>query len=211
MAYIFEKFIEGPLQVNTFLLADPDHEDKPAAIIDPAGEARGLIDFVKESNLQPVYIINTHGHVDHISYNKKFKELYGAEILIHEADAPMLGNEQDPYLFQLVGASLSPPADRAFKDGERIEIGSITLEIIHTPGHTPGSVCLRHDDFMITGDTLFAGGIGRHDLPGGSYDDLIRSIKERLLTLPEELEIFPGHMESSTIGDEIENNPFLQI
>lgn len=170
-----------------------------------------MISLIEEAGLQPKYIINTHGHIDHIAFNKKFKDLYGADILIHENDAPWLGEQQDSELFAYVGASESPPADRLLRDGEEITVGNIRLEVIHTPGHTPGGISLRHDDFTLTGDTLFAEGVGRTDLPGGSYEQMIESIRTKLLTLPEETVIYPGHGEKSTIGDEIENNPFLQL
>ncbi|MBN2134555.1 MAG: MBL fold metallo-hydrolase [Acidobacteria bacterium] len=211
---VFKIYVEGPLQVNTFLVADENHPDKPAAIIDPAGKAKEMVKFIEENGLKPVYIINTHGHIDHIAYNRKFKELYPeTELLIHKEDEEMFGMKEDPALVLLVGGAASPKPDRLLFDGDVIEIGSIKLEIIHTPGHTKGGICLlnREAGWMITGDTLFYSGIGRTDLHGGSYEDLIRSIRDKLMPLDDDIVIYPGHGESSTIGEERENNPFLQL
>lgn len=205
------RYIKGPLEVNTFLIADMKGPERIAAVIDPAGPDDEIADDIKKYNLHLKYIINTHGHIDHIAFNKYFKTRYGCELLIHEADAEMLGTIHDDFLFILTAAEVSPPADRTFKDGEILRIGEVELKVIHTPGHTPGGICLQGDGYIISGDTLFEGSIGRTDLPGGSYEALMNSIENRLLTLPDDTSVYPGHGDFTTIGEEKESNPFLQL
>jgi len=206
-----KRFVLGPLEVNTYLIADITAGDHPAAVIDPAGESVEIDKIIEEQELNLQYIINTHGHIDHIAFNKPFKDKYNPEILIHSADAEWLGIKQDEYLFDMVGATVSPEADILLKEGDDINIGDITLRVLHTPGHTRGSITLLYNKTAITGDTLFASGVGRTDLPGGSYDRLMDSIHNILLKLPDDTKIYPGHGEESTIGEEKLNNPFLQI
>jgi glyoxylase-like metal-dependent hydrolase (beta-lactamase superfamily II) len=208
---LLNRYIEGPLEVNTYLLADLDHPNKISAIIDPGGRGEDILDDIMKFDLKLKYIINTHGHIDHIAFNKFFKLQYGCEILIHEADAEWLNKKQDDFLFTLVAGEISPPPDRRFRDGEVLQIGGIELRVIHTPGHTPGSVCLQGDGYLFSGDTLFEGSIGRTDLPGGSYQDLMNSIHNRILTLDDDTAIYPGHGGHTTIGEEKESNPFLQL
>lgn len=182
-----------------------------AAIIDPGGEPERILKVVRDGQLQVRYIINTHGHIDHIAANGRVKEATGAEILIHAADAPYLLDERKNLRLYLPEARGSlPPADRTLNEGDLISIGTtVKLTVLHTPGHTPGGICLVGDGLIFTGDTLFAGSIGRTDLPGGSYDTLIRSIREKLLVYPDEMVIYPGHGPSSSLGVERATNPFL--
>jgi hydroxyacylglutathione hydrolase len=207
---LLNRYIEGPLEVNTYLLADLNHLNI-SAIIDPGGRSEDLLADIMKFDLKLKYIINTHGHIDHISFNKFFKHQYGCEILVHEADAELLSKKQDDFLFTLVAGEISPPPDRKFLDGEVLQIGDIELRVIHTPGHTPGSVCLQGDGYLFSGDTLFEGSIGRTDLPGGSYQELINSIHNRILTLGDDITIYPGHGGFTTVGEEKESNPFLQL
>jgi len=208
---LLNRYIEGPLEVNTYLLADLNHPNNISAIIDPGGRGEDILDDIMKFDLKLKYIINTHGHIDHISFNKFFKLQYGCEILVHEADAEWLSKKQDDFLFTLVAGEISPPPDRTFRDGEVLQIGGIELKVIHTPGHTPGSVCLQGDGYLFSGDTLFEGSIGRTDLPGGSYQELMNSIHNRILTLGDDTAIYPGHGGYTTIGEERESNPFLQL
>jgi len=154
--------------------------------------------------------VNTHGHPDHIGGNGIIKKATGAPILIHEYDAPMLtgGADNVSGLFGL--RATSPPADKMLHEGDVIQFGKITLRVLHTPGHSKGSISLLGDDAVFTGDTLFAGSIGRYDLPGASYKEIIRSVK-RLATLPEHVKVYSGHGPTSTIGTEKKSNPFLQM
>lgn len=205
---IFENFIVGALEVNCYLIGC--QQSKEIAVIDPGGEAQRIISTIEEKCYKPLYIINTHGHIDHIAANKDIKERYHIPLMIHSKDSFLLSSSQDPMLEIMLHAKQSPPADRLLEEGDKIDIGSISLEIVHTPGHSPGSICIKFDRALLTGDTLFAGGIGRTDLHGGSYNALIHSIKEKVLAFDRSWKIFPGHGPSSTIGQEIDYNPFLK-
>jgi len=205
---ILEQFVVGALEVNCYLIGC--EQSNEIAVIDPGGEAQRIISTIEEKSYQPLYIINTHGHIDHIAANKDIKERYNIPLLIHSKDSFLLTSRQEPMLEMMLNAKPSPPADRLLEEGDTIDIGSVDLEIMHTPGHSPGSICIKFDQALFTGDTLFAGGIGRTDLQGGSYDALMRSIKEKVITFDRSWKIFPGHGPSSTIGQEIDFNPFLK-
>lgn len=207
----FRKLIVGPLQTNCYILACK--KSKEAIVIDPGGEKEVeiIINDLKENNLNLRYIINTHGHIDHILGNKLLKESTQASLLIHQLDADSLLQEINEKFSIFLGKEVSSPSpDRFLVDGEEINLGSLKLKVIHTPGHTPGGISLLVKEVIFTGDSLFAGGIGRTDLPGGSYFDLLNSIKERLLVLDDAITIYPGHGPASTIGWERKNNPFLK-
>ena len=160
--------------------------------------------------------INTHGHIDHIGANRAIKERYDIPLLIHSADSASLTDPGLNLSAMGFGRLDSPPSDRELQDGDEILVGEIMLKVISTPGHTPGGICLLicrsgQPDVIITGDTLFAGGVGRTDFPGGSWSLLMESIRNRLLSFPDETIIFPGHGSHSTIGEERSSNPFLRM
>lgn len=185
-------------------------ETREVAVIDPGGNARAIVNMLTENDLKAVYIINTHGHIDHIGANKGVKDATGAQILIHEGDAKMLINSASNLSFLMGSGVTSPAADRLLKDGDKIKIGNtVELDVIHTPGHSPGGVCLKTDDIIFVGDTLFQGSIGRTDFPGGSYDQLIQNIKNKLLCYDDDVIAYPGHGPATTIGFERQHNPFL--
>ncbi|MCG0277523.1 MAG: MBL fold metallo-hydrolase [Thermanaeromonas sp.] len=204
---ILETLVVGPLATNCYLIACP--QTKEGAVIDPGAEGQRILALAAQVGVKIRYIINTHGHIDHCGANGEIKEATGAEILIHRADAPYLTDASKNLLIFTGGQGGSPPADRTLEEGDIVHVGKISLEVIHTPGHTPGGICLKGEGVVFTGDTLFAGSIGRTDFPGGSFKQLIDSVKEKLFCLPEDLVIYPGHGPSSTIGAEKTDNPFF--
>ena len=172
-----------------------------------------MSDIAAYAGITIKYIVNTHGHVDHTSGNAAMKDRTGADIIIHRDDADMLVSTPSMVL-RMFGAKASPPADRTVQDGDNIAIGKVVLQTIHTPGHSPGGMSLYTPGYVFTGDTLFVEALGRTDLPGGSWNIMHESIMKRLLTLPDETVVLPGHnygrMPTSTIKNERENNPFLR-
>ena len=190
-------FTVGLLGTNCYLVGDTDSHE--ALIVDPGfdneSEAKIILREVERNDFEIKYIVDTHGHPDHTSGNQIIKQATKAPILIHEYDAPMLSD---------------PPADRQLHDGDLITVGNIRLRVIHTPGHSRGSIILLGADTVFSGDTLFAGSIGRFDLPGGSIDEIKDSLKSKLSTLPDYMKVYPGHGPVSTMGDEKRYNPFLK-
>ncbi len=203
----YKLVVVGPLDTNCYLVYCP--ETLACAIIDPGAEADRIFPVIAEFDLKPVMIINTHGHIDHTGANKDIKEKFNIPLFIHPLDRLLLEKVQQFELSFFLGARESPPADRLLHDAEIISIGQSSLRVIHTPGHTPGSVSLLGDGILFSGDTLFCGGVGRTDLPGGSQRDLEESLKTKILTLPPEPIVLPGHGPWTTIGEEKESNPFL--
>lgn len=198
-----ETITVGAMESNCYVLSTGGSQD--AIIVDPGGEAGRIKNCLKENNLKPVYIVNTHGHYDHIAANDAFD----VPVLIHEKDAGCL-TAPEKNLSALMAASFrSSPAFRRLSGGETLELNGLVLKVAHTPGHTPGSIVLIADGFILTGDTLFCGGVGRTDFPGGSETMLMESIKKELLRFPDDTVIFPGHGPCSTIGEERKNNPFI--
>ena len=199
--------VVGPLDTNCYLVHCS--ETLECAVVDPGAEADRIFPLILEFGLKPVYILNTHGHIDHIGANRDVKDKFGIPLAIHSLDGPLLEMVQQFELSFFLGAKESPPADFLLQDGDSIAIGKSALRVIHTPGHTPGSVSLLGDGILFSGDTLFNGGVGRTDLPGGSTRDLEQSIREQILTLPPETIVLPGHGPWTTVGEEKESNPFL--
>ncbi len=203
---IFERLVVGSLATNCYIIGCPD--TMIGAVVDPGEDGDVILDKLNSHKLQCKYIILTHGHIDHIGALPQVHAATGAEVLIHSADAPRLLNPNRYSYFLTVNFKL-PQADRLLEDGDKIQIGKLTWEVIHTPGHSPGGICLKHGSLLITGDTLFAYSVGRSDLPGGNHQVMINSIKTRLLGFHDETRIFPGHGPISTIGAEKRFNPFL--
>jgi glyoxylase-like metal-dependent hydrolase (beta-lactamase superfamily II) len=168
-----------------------------------------IISAIADLELKPVIVLNTHGHVDHIGGNSDIVQKYHVPLAMHAADTGMLQVSDYIELSLLLGARNSPPPDRLLAEGDEIAIGRIALRVMHIPGHTAGSVGFVAAGVLFSGDTLFCGGVGRTDLPGGSWKDLEQSIRERILTLPEETIVLPGHGPWTTVEQERDSNPFL--
>lgn len=195
----------GPLKVNTYIL----HDAHSAAIVDPGGNEKRLLLWLKENGLQLNKILLTHGHFDHCGAVHALKAATGAQIIISAADEEMLHNNVLS-MAHAFGVSCPPcHADRCVSHGDTVSLDFTNLEVISTPGHTPGGVCYCTDGILFSGDTLFAGSVGRSDFPGGDYDALIKSVKKRLFVLPDGTRVLPGHGDATTIGQEKSDNPFL--
>lgn len=198
----------GPIMANCYILGC--EKTKEAVVIDPGDDADTILMTLAKSALKVRYLINTHGHFDHVGANKRMKEVTKADIMIHAEDEPMLSQLGSAAASFGLSAENSPGADKHLKDGDQISFGEITLKVIHTPGHSRGGVSLYTDGHVFVGDTLFSGSIGRTDFPGGDYDTLISSIREKLFTLPENTTVHTGHGPDTTIAKEKRTNPFLR-
>ncbi|RQD76722.1 MAG: MBL fold metallo-hydrolase [Candidatus Syntrophonatronum acetioxidans] len=205
---LIKKLEVGNLMSNCYIIGCQDTSE--AVVIDPGAEPDTILAVLEENNLKLKYIINTHGHVDHMGANEPLQKATSADILIHEEDAQLFHNPQENLSMFVGGEVLLSPPQRLLKEGDTITFGNITLKVIHTPGHTRGGISLYTDQVVFTGDTLFAGSIGRTDLPGGDYKEIIRSIKEKILPLGDETNVCPGHGPVSSVAKEKKTNPFLR-
>jgi glyoxylase-like metal-dependent hydrolase (beta-lactamase superfamily II) len=207
---IFESLEVGPLSVNCYIVAC--EQSREGIVVDPGGDVDQIVRLVDKHSLKIHSIINTHGHFDHLGGNLHALAAFGgARLLIHQADAPMLNISAAIARQYGVEGENSPPADEYLVDGMAILFGSYQIKVLHTPGHTQGGCCLYFEDerIVITGDTLFAESIGRTDLPGGSHEQLLESIRTKLFTLPDDVIAYPGHGPQTTIGHEKRCNPYF--
>lgn len=206
---IHEIFPVGPLQCNCSVIGD--ETTREAIVIDPGAEIGRVLEIIQRYGLKVTQILITHGHIDHVGGAMKLKQATGAPILINKNDAPQLQMLD----MQAAWIGVAPPGevsmDASLDDGTAISVGSLSATVLHTPGHTEGSTCIYFPEQkkLIAGDTLFAGSIGRTDLPGGNYEKIMRSLREQLMTLPEDVVVVPGHGPVTSIGEEKETNPFL--
>ncbi|VEN73313.1 Hydroxyacylglutathione hydrolase GloC [Candidatus Desulfarcum epimagneticum] len=203
---IIKSMALGPIMANCFILGC--EQTKESVVIDPGDEADRILLALAGDNLKVVHIINTHGHFDHVSANRPLKDATGADLIIHRLDAPMLDSLSDAAAGFGLSAENSPPPDRHVEDGDIISFGNMELKVIHTPGHTPGGISLYTDGYLFAGDTLFQGSIGRTDFPGGDYQTLISSIRDKLFSLGDEVRVLSGHGPETLIGTERRHNPF---
>ncbi len=198
-------FIIGDIMTNCYLL----WSGQEAGVIDPGGPVFEVVNFLKNNKLELKWIVNTHGHVDHIAGNLALKNEFNVPIFINERDREMLFSPTTNLSIFLGTEIISPEADKLLKEGDIIRLGLEELRVIETPGHTPGGIALYTPGLLFSGDTLFLESIGRTDLPGGDQQQLLKSIRERLMVLPPETVVLPGHEESTTIEHESKYNPYL--
>ena len=202
---IFRHLIVGRLRTNCYVFGDA--ASREVVVIDPGSRANEIKALLDEEKARVKAIINTHCHFDHVGANKRLKKMTGAPILYHRDDTPLFKWK----IIGVVPANATIDGMQEFLvDGQEIHLGSLVIKVLHTPGHTRGGICLYCGDYLFSGDTLFHLSIGRCDLPGGSLTTLLSVIKEKLLVLPDQVKVFPGHGRFSTIGEERRQNPFLR-
>ncbi len=205
---ILETIVVGPLQVNCYLVGC--EQTRMAAVIDPGDDVERILEGLKKLNLKAAYIINTHEHFDHVGANKRLHEATGAQILAHSASAEEITKISSRALLWGMRAEDSPPVDRFLADGDLVQIGeSVTLKVLATPGHSLGSISLAGEGCAFVGDLIFAGSIGRTDFPGGDYETLINSVREKIFPLGDDVALYSGHGPATTVGRERATNPFF--
>jgi len=200
----------GMFEENCYLYACP--KTREAVIIDPGDEAERILEMIQQHKVIPKYILNTHGHIDHICAIDEVNAVYPVLLAIHPADLPMYTDERNAQLYGRSTPLVKKKPDLLLNEGDQITFGTLTLEVLHTPGHSPGSICLVSQPHCIfSGDTLFYRSIGRTDLPGGNYTQIEQSIRNKLYTLEDNLVVFPGHGQPTTIAEEKYKNPFVTV
>ncbi len=207
---ILESFPVGPLACNCTILGD--QEAREAIVIDPGDEVGRIHRRLTELGLKLKQILVTHAHIDHVGGALKLKRLTGAPIFLNESDLPLLQMMKAQAAWLGLETPETAPPDENLKDGQTVGLERYPAQVLHTPGHTEGSICLHFVPLklLIAGDTLFAGSIGRTDLPGGNFDQIIDSLHSRILALPDDTQVLPGHGPATTVGEERSSNPFLQ-
>ncbi|MBO73323.1 MAG: MBL fold hydrolase [Flavobacteriales bacterium] len=209
-----EKFTFNPFQENTYILFD---ETKECLIIDPGcyqrDEKNNLLNFIKDNKLNPVQLLNTHCHIDHVLGNYLISNNYDLKLAAHKLEAPVLKGSAYWGSQYGINGDLSPEIELFLEEGDQIEFGNSQLEVIFVPGHSPGHIAfINHEQkFIINGDVLFQGSFGRYDLPGGNLKTLSESIQSKLFNLPDDYKVYAGHMSETTIGEEKYSNPILQV
>lgn len=207
-------FTVNPFEMNCYVYYDEASGE--GVIIDPGAftdiEKKELSDFISSNNIQIKYILNTHGHIDHVLGNKWAKETFNAPLMIHKDDLPLLDKAVEQGEMFGIAVTKSPEPDKIIEEGEKIKFGDCTFNIIHTPGHSPGGVCFidKKNKIIFAGDCIFHGSIGRTDLWMGDMDALLNSIKNKIFKYADDFVLYPGHYEHTTIGEEKALNPFLQ-
>ncbi len=203
---ILETLCVGPLQANCYLIGCG--RTREGLVIDPGGDAPRIIDAIGRLGIEVSLILDTHGHVDHVAANAAVQRATGAKLLIHEADRELI-ERPHPFWSAMVGGIEPSEPDGTLAEGDELQVGDLIVRVLHTPGHTPGCVCFALDDLLLTGDTLFAGSVGRTDLPGGSMPTLRQSLRRIRDDCDPATRVLPGHGPASTMGEEARGNPFL--
>lgn len=204
---IVETLVVGMIQANCYVLGDEAAGE--AVVIDPGGDTPVILRTLQARKLKAVAVVATHGHFDHVEGLAAMKRATGAPILAHKGDLPLIQGMTTQGLLFGIKVEAAPPPDRFLEEGETIPFGRHALTVLHTPGHSPGSVSLLADKKVFVGDLLFAGSIGRTDLSGGDYDTLIASVRSKIFTLPDDTTVYPGHGPATTVGVEKRTNPFF--
>jgi glyoxylase-like metal-dependent hydrolase (beta-lactamase superfamily II) len=206
--HIFEHREVGPLACNCYVVGDP--ATLQAIVIDPGGDAADLLTVIHDKGLTITAIVATHAHFDHLIAAEELRAKTGAPFYLHDADRPLLGWMQESGRMFL-GIDLPPPpeVDTSAREGDRLVAGEVSIQVVHTPGHSPGSISLIGDDSVFSGDTLFAGSVGRTDLPGGDTQALVDAVRSKLFTLADDLPVYPGHGPATTLGKEKISNPYV--
>lgn len=206
---ILKKLIVGQLQSNTYIVGDED--TKEVLVIDPGDERKKIFKEISDNGYKVKYIVATHGHGDHVGAVNYIREKTNAKVAIHEEDLQNMTDSSRNLSFYLGEDIEIHDVEVLLKDNDEIKVGKYTYKVIHTPGHTPGSICLLVENKLFSGDTLFYTSIGRTDLPGGNFNSLINSIKEKLYILDDNVQVYPGHGPDSSIGFEKKNNGFVRV
>lgn len=205
---IIKSFHTGPLAVNSYVVTD--EKTKKTFIVDPGGHNQNMVNYIRENKLEVEMIVLTHGHGDHLGgVPDLMREFSGVKLIAGIHDKALL---EDPNLnmsTMVQGYPIAVSADHYVSDGEILKVGEMELNVLHTPGHTPGGICIMVENYLFSGDTLFEQSIGRTDFPGSSYQAIVKAIREKLFVLPDETTVLPGHMGPTSIGFEKENNPFV--
>jgi len=202
-----EKFVDDYCGVNSYVVSDDD--TNKCMVVDPGGSLQNIYNYIKKNNLDLEYIVLTHGHGDHIGYVMEIKANTGAKIVANKNEKEMLNDKDKNLSSRMHCGSQEFDADIYVDDKDTLKLGNLSMRFIHTPGHTPGGMCIRFGDDMITGDTLFAGSIGRTDLFGGDYKSMEKSLK-KLCKYEDNVRVYPGHGPASTLGIEKQSNPYLR-
>jgi glyoxylase-like metal-dependent hydrolase (beta-lactamase superfamily II) len=206
---IIKSLAVGPIMANCFIVGCEKTRD--AAVIDPGDEVDRILHTLADAGLTVKAILNTHGHFDHVGGNSRLKSVTGAPLMIHKLDAPMLKSLSQSAAAWGLRAENSPDPDRFLEDGDTVAFGEIAFDVLHTPGHTPGGISFHADGAVFVGDTLFAGSIGRTDFPGGDFDQILDSIRQKLFPLGDDVVAYTGHGPETTIGREKRTNPFARL